>query len=423
MAYNSTGYAGNLCNKTLDDRYRDYDVMGEGKEIHKVVIDGIEFSGYKAFTFLWEKSYVREPTRSSNGVIGNLNSYATFVTPHLKIDFALMPIEDYRKLYKLLLSRNEFQVTCYDVINNERTTNKMYFATDQFPTLYMVARQLANGTDFIELTGVRDYTVELIGTNNEIDKVSIVYNSNYPSGSGKLNITEGENDEYYVGDEITVGSNSSIPTNAPTGWQFKCWTTESGGEIDNGTILRITDLYKNGVTLKAEWQPTKTRNLHFNYGLSAVATKTDDNGVVTEIQDTDVQYDESIGTLPNITESPEVTYNNEKYYPYHGGAWYRGDSLDSTVVNDNDRYWSNYNTTIYCLYKTYSYDINFITGQQGYYLPCTAYPYNAKVVLPNLGDVNGKVFKGWYTDEECTTKFESGSHMPPFPLSLYAKWE
>lgn len=416
------GYQDNLLNKSLGQRYEDYDVFGTGKEIHKVVIDGNEFSGYKAFTFLWEKSYVKEPTRSSNGVIGNLNSYATFVTPHLKIDFALMPIEDYRKLYKLLLSKNEFRVTCYDVINNNRTTNKMYFATDQFPTLYMVARQLANGTDFIELSGVRDYTVELIGTNNELDTISIVYNSNYPSGTG--NISEGENVEYHVGDEIVIGDNSSIQNNPPTGYTFKHWVTESGEVFENGTFFIITDLYKNGITLNAVWQGSSIRKLRFNYGLSSVATKTDPNtGITTEITDADVQAGVSIGYLPHITVSPEVVYNKEKYYPYYGGAWYRGDSLGSTKVYDNDTYWSDYNTTIYCLYETHTYDIQFITGQSNYTIPNATYPYKAQVILPNLGSINGKTFKGWYTDEEYKTKFESGSSMPPFTFKLYAKWE
>lgn len=423
------GYQDNLSNKSLGQRYEDYDVFGTGKEIHKVVIDGNEFSGYKSFTFLWEKSYVKEPTRSGSGVIGNLNSYATFVTPHLKIDFSVMPIEDYRKLYKLLLSKNEFQVTCYDVINNNRTTNKMYFATDQFPTLYAVAREIQlNGENktFIELNGVRDYTVELIGTNNEIDKVSIVYNSNYPSGSN--NKTEGADKEYYVGEEVKIGDGIEIPNNPPNGYKFSHWVAENvNGDEEvfyNGTMFTVSDLYRNGLTLKAQWQSSKIHTLHFNYGLADIVTKTDPTtGVTEQITDREVQKDVSIGTLPLVTSSPSVEYNKTKYYPYIDGAWYKGDSTDNKIVNNNDDYWLDYNTTIFYLYKVNEYSINFVIEKSNYEIPIATYGYNEKVVLPRLGDVGEEKFAGWYLDSDGTTPFASGSTMPPCAITLYAKWE
>ena len=69
-----------------------YRVDVAGKSIHTVDINGNIFTDYSAFSFLWEKTYVKSPVRSGNGTIGNLNSYATFLTPHLKIDFSLMSI-------------------------------------------------------------------------------------------------------------------------------------------------------------------------------------------------------------------------------------------------------------------------------------------------------------------------------------------
>ena len=116
----------------------------EGKPIgiSVVKIDGNEFTDYGAFSFLWEKSYVKSPERSGDGSIGNLNSYATFVTPHLKIDFSMMSIDSYRILMKLLYEKNEHIVQCYDIVNNEFTTNNMYFATEEMPKLWTIARAL-----------------------------------------------------------------------------------------------------------------------------------------------------------------------------------------------------------------------------------------------------------------------------------------
>lgn len=241
--------------KSLSERYADYDVYGSEREIHKVVIDGNVFSGYKAFTFIWEKTFVKEPTRSSNGTIGNLNSYATFITPHLKINFAMISIDDYRRLYRLILQKNEFTVTCYDVISDSKITKKMYFAPDQFPTLYTVARKLASGEKFIELTGVKDYTVELIGTNNELDLVSITYLPNYPEGQTPPSANEGEND-VYIGAEVIIGKSSTYPKNPPNGKIFSHWVGNDGLNYDNGSVVRITEIMKEGLILTAQWQST-----------------------------------------------------------------------------------------------------------------------------------------------------------------------
>ena len=68
----------------------------EAVDISKVKIDEITLTNYKAYSFIWEKTFVKSPERSSDGSLGNLNSYATFLTPHLILDFSVMSIEDYR---------------------------------------------------------------------------------------------------------------------------------------------------------------------------------------------------------------------------------------------------------------------------------------------------------------------------------------
>ena len=70
----------------------------EAVNIGNVVIDGNVFENYGTYSFLWEKTYVKSPTRSNNGSISNLDSYTTFITGHFKINFSLMSIDYYRKL-------------------------------------------------------------------------------------------------------------------------------------------------------------------------------------------------------------------------------------------------------------------------------------------------------------------------------------
>lgn len=188
----------------------------QAKDIGVVKIDGNPFTDYKAFSFLLEKTYIKSPERSGDGSINNLNSYATFVTPHLKIDFSMMSIDSYRKIMELIYSRNEFVVECYDIVYNRTTTNKMYFATEEMPKLWAIARAL-DGEEYVELLGVQDYTVELIGTNAGLDKVSISYYDN----NGVLLFQQ----------EVVRGTDAVINYNfTPSGGGsfYGEWETESG---------------------------------------------------------------------------------------------------------------------------------------------------------------------------------------------------
>lgn len=399
--------------KPLSERYADYDVYGLEREIHKVVIDGNVFSGYKAFTFIWEKTFVKEPTRSSNGTIGNLNSYATFITPHLKINFAMISIDDYRRLYRLILQKNEFTVTCYDIISDSKITKKMYFAPDQFPTLYTVARKLASGEKFIELTGVKDYTVELIGTNNELDLVSITYLPNYPEGQTPPSANEAEND-VYIGEEVVIGKSSSYPNQAPNGYIFKHWQDQYGTIYSNGSIITV----ERELVLAAIWQTTNKRILSFDYGLSTDS----ETGVTSQLLSKEVQLEQPIGELPT-PNIPTVTINDLIYYPYTNGGWYKLPIKDENYrVYSTTKYWIERNTTIYWLLDKIKYNIYFVTNDNEYEVPTVQYGYQDQVILPNLSKT-GKIFAGWFTDDKFTNQFRSGSLMPPYDITLYAKWE
>ena len=137
---------------SLEERKQAYSVSGlstfDNKPIgiETVIIDGNPFTDYGAFSFLWEKSYVKSPERSGDGTISNLNSYATFLTPHLKIDFSMMSIDSYRILMRdLLYKKNEFLVTCYDIVNDTMTTNKMYFSTEEMLKLRLPFKYWRSG--------------------------------------------------------------------------------------------------------------------------------------------------------------------------------------------------------------------------------------------------------------------------------------
>ena len=394
-------------------------------EISHIIIDGNKFGGYKTFSSFWEKTYVKSPERSTNGVIGNLNSYTTFVTFHLTVNFAMMSIDDYRRLYDLMLDRNEFTVTAYNILTNKPYTCKMYFAPDQMPKLYTMARRL-QGEKFIEVLGVQDYTIELIGTNASMDKVEIRYYDN--NGSLISEATQSVD----KGVETVVNYNF----NAPVGYRFDGeWRKENGGVVKNGEVITPLDNTK----LTAVLVPTDQYTLSLDYG---VGLKPIPQSTNNQVDNFTIRYGEALGTAisnANITLSSgvkfafpssgtgvaDVKYNNKTYsgssaYLFSGWFWSTEANASSQVVSTT-KYNDLSNKTIHQIYTPKSYSINFTTNDTAITLSSMTAKYNDKVALPKL-NVSGKTFKGWYW-KDGDTEFAFNGIMPPFELNLYAKWE
>lgn len=168
-------------------------------QLDRIEIDGNIIRGYFEYSYLDEKSYFEQPTRSSNGAIENINSYASFLTPRIVIRYNMMHIDDYRKLMTLLQSKNEFTVTCYDIVKDKRVTHKMYFAPTQMPIIYQ---------QYLMAMGVQNYEIELIGTNNDIEEYSVVYDFNLPQGYGyEIPITSSRQ-TFYKNSSGIIGENA-----------------------------------------------------------------------------------------------------------------------------------------------------------------------------------------------------------------------
>ena len=399
--------------ETRKSLYRVSGVEGDApKHIDKVTIDNNTFTDYTAFTFLMEKSYVKSPVRSGSGSIENLDSYASFLTPHLKIDFSIISIDSYRILMKLLRSKNEFTVTCYDVVNDIDVTHKMYFATEQMPKLWAIAKSL-NGDEWVELLGVQDFTIELIGTNASFDTASVTYHYNPPVITGESDYTIGTQD-IPVGAEFVVGDVAGdIINNAPSGFKFKQWSDKADGTgaiYNNGYSYGLS----NSIVLYAIWENVNLYTLNYNYGLSAP----DINDDLTYKYSKTVVYGQSIGELPQITV-PTVEYNDIEYSPYVNGRWYKTPTKapNSEPLTGTENYWMTQDSTIYAIFDITSYDVN-------YYIDGTLFSnakiqYKNSVPLPKLYK-DSYTFDGWYIDANYTETF--AGTMPPININLYARW-
>jgi uncharacterized repeat protein (TIGR02543 family) len=395
-------------------------------DIDKVVIDGNIFKNYGQYSFIWEKTYVKEPVRSANGSIENLNSYATFLTAHLILDFSVMSIDDYRKIMRLHYESNEYTVECYDTIYNHPIRIKMYFATEEMAKLFTISqhRSLPNGgwEDWVDIVGVSDYKVELIGTNSELDLVGVKYSYNSditPTGVPVPNIEE----EVYIGEEIVVGNGVPFINEPPSYTQkFKEWNTKPDGTgltYTNGKVITVND----DMTLYAIWESTTSYTLSFNYGLSDVYSEIDSTtGVLTEVLNREITDITDIGVLPPLTEPyVEDANTKKKYYPYTNGGWYKHPVKQNNMqVVSNQAYWMTRDTIIYALYDKKPFTVDYVTNSGNTAIPQQTLTYGDSVYTPTLAQ-QGYTFQGWFIDSTLVTQF-SGS-MPPYDITLYAKWE
>lgn len=416
-----------ILNMSPEQRKATYRVDSGDKNIDKVTINGNVFTDYSAFSFLWEKSYIKSPVRSGDGTIGNLNSYATFLTPHLKIDFGLMSIDSYRKIMQLIYSSNEFLVTCYDVVNNKDTTNKMYFSTEEMPKLWTIVDALNGDENAIMLLGVQDYTVEMIGTNANVDSITINYYLNSPTGLGQT--TPIFSEDVPIGSEIVLGGGTGIDEYTFDGYSFNGkWHL---GSID-GTLYNHNDGFaiekpyidgsSNSINFYADWKATNTYTLTYSYGLG---TPQIDTSTMQEITSKQVQNGVAIGTLPN-SETPSVKYGEsgkeKTYYPYSNGGWYKTSikGENSQKLTASTPYWLKGSTTIYQLYDTASYQVTYIVEGNTY--SSVSIEYGTSIPMPRLIK-SGYTFKGWEFNYNGKSQTLTSMKMPPFDITLTAVFE
>ena len=238
-------------------------------------LDGVTFKGYKAYSFFYEITLLKQPERTQSGVI-DLSTHAYFLTPHLKIDYSLMPYPMFCKLRQMMTKKLTFNLTCFDTDNHTVVENvEVYFAPDSFPKFATMARKLAekDGVNkYIEILGVKDYTIELIGTNRTVETNKITYKVNPPEGGiweGDAEVTKQYPKNATVkvgarafvhstaGDENTLKKISTLTFENPDGeksnkWEFVKWESGDAEYIDGNEYFVTGDK-----TYTAQWNQVR----------------------------------------------------------------------------------------------------------------------------------------------------------------------
>lgn len=377
----------------------------EKRNLHWFEIDGDKISGYYTYTFFYQKTYAKEPERSQGGVIDNLNSYATFNTPTLKIKFNALSIDQYRKIMQHLLAKNEFVVTCYDPIYDRYLTAKMYFAPSDYPELFSL--------DF-QILAVLNYEVELIGTNADFDTTSVIYHlvnaadPNAPQVSDKTYT----NSNVPVGMEFIAGDGAdSVKTLA--GYTFDKWATADGTVYLDGNPYYLVN--NSGLVLYAQWKPSTTYTLSYDYGNGESAI--DSNNL--PITQKDINYGSAI-TFTS-TKPKKVSWNNTLYDAYNEISWWTltVQQNGTHLVNGSTPYQIKGNATIYQHFSAKTFTITYEVDDATY--STIQGEYNAVFVKPTNPTKTGKTFSGWYL-KGSNTEFTQNT-IPPTNITVSAKFK
>lgn len=254
-----------------------------------ISINGQVFKGYSDFTCVNTKNYVREPERTDNGSIPDINNYVTFFVPRVKIDFKYMKIEDYQR-FLIAIEPNEFTVSYFDYTKGQTVYHKMYCEPQELEKIH---------TYRLEVLGILNKTISLIGTLNNIDTFSLTYITN-----GGIGAENGRS--FTQGEWIKISTGSNISKN---GYTFKEWNTKA----DGSGISIIPGSHKigedNNLTLYAIWEQTSSYTIDFDYNGATQSGNDDTNWIKSK----NVIYGQSIGSLP----TPTLTgYEFKGWYVY-----------------------------------------------------------------------------------------------------------
>lgn len=431
----------------LDDVVRArYNANASGKLISEVKIDGISIRGFSAFSFVRKLSYVKSPQRSGDGTIGNLNSYAVFTTPQLQIDFSLLFIDSYRDIMNLIYARREHLVECYDIVRDTRVQEKMYFEPEELPKIWTIAREVQGQCNsVIELLGVQDYSVVMVGTNNPTQNVNVIY---YDKNGNIIGSETGaENTEFLLGSGVSIPDIDGYAFN--NAWERFVYTEDESGQLVEKTIQTYinNEAYRlvlkspeeqdtKTISFKAQYKDTQEFILSLSYGLGEPYYDNKGNQV-SAIKFVPI---ETIGTAiskANITlntgsilldlpvsDNPTIV-ENEITYPTHiRQGWYYTSQIgvNSKQVNINTELSNSSNLIIYQVFEPVKHTISYMDGATKIYEDITDFAYGNSVPIFTPSKI-GYNFVGWYRNADFSGNKVSSMSMPPYNLVLYAKWE
>lgn len=183
------------------------------------------------YKFEWKKTYVSEPSRNNSGAITVFPD--KFFVPYFTVTWNIMKADDYSKIMKYIRV-NELLVRFYNPDDQTYENAKFYVQQPQYNKLYVMKQ---------EFQFVTDLQLIFAGTMNDVESVTIKYNSN--GGSGEISDQTGLN-----GDEFVIASGDGL---SKAGYYVKNWNTMADGSgtpyAPNSTAVMLRSM-----ELFAQWE-------------------------------------------------------------------------------------------------------------------------------------------------------------------------
>lgn len=385
-------------NQQISVMRRRLNLDAEGKWVGDVVpdldvvkINGEEFTGigYEGLLSVNTKTYVTEPTRAGDGAIKNINDYETFYVPRVKINFKYFSIQDYRRFCNAIMS-NEFIVEYYDKQFGKRVSHKMYAEPEEMYAIFNVSTTVI---------GIFDYEVSLIGTLNDLESYSVIYDKNGGTilnykGHYSSNTTYSYKDRVEYQGKIyeAIYQNTSFSGVAP-------------GDVSYWSIITVSawnnlSTYYNGNVVYVSGADGE-KNYYkaiFSNSFSGVAVTNTDYWVSISVAEYNADKTYYLG---------DVTISNSVYYR----AIYDNSNFSNKPPSTETSYWLE------------SKELN-----------PQSFNWGNSFVAADVSNLfispSGKTFKGYNTNKDSTTTNNQGIWYYPnqsisvfSDLTLYAIWE
>lgn len=188
--------------------------------------------------FGWEEMvWKKTPNRAGGFAFTNMDNIEVGLVARCEINIKYMNIKDYEDLRKIIGRERYFWAKFFDIDKGEWVFRQMYCSENSISKLHTLKQSLI---------GVMDYSIKLVGTNNDVNQdatYSVTYNSNGGSGtvSSKTGLTWGS--------QVKIDSGSTL---SKSGYNFVGWSKIKNGELSYRPN-QSTTLWDN-ITLYAVWE-------------------------------------------------------------------------------------------------------------------------------------------------------------------------
>ena len=205
-----------------------------------------------------------------------------------------------------------------------------------------------------------------------------------------------------ISTEIAYGATVELPADpVAEGKTFAGWVDLEGNPVTESFVV------EGDVAIYATWNVTAytltitqegAEDVVLYFGVEAVPA-TEETAEIIDINALDFVLE---GLLPEATDTTVYVFENKPE------EWTLADTT-LNIVEEARKYW------------LIIQDGNAWAG--GYYEELEV-AYGSEIELPDRGDVEGKIFLGWYySDLETDEEFEAPATMPAMDIRIYAKWE